>query len=124
MKSVTVTVGEEKLFFTRGKAIAVLADAGKPIPSECIISFGDPADLLRVLTPARIALISTLKSGSSSITEISNRLHRDRASVSKDVEKLHACGLLQVVQKVLPGHGRQKEVSLTASRMQLQAMLA
>lgn len=124
MKKVTVTLGDEDAFFARGKAIAALADAGKPIPTEWIISFGDPADLLKVLTPARLELISALKSGPSSITAISDRLHRDRSSVSKDVEQLQVCGLLKVVQKVLSGHGRQKEVSLTAPRMQLQAMLA
>ena len=124
MKKVTVTLGDENAFFARGRAIAALADAGKPIPSEWTISFGDPADLLKVLTPARLELISALKAGPSSITAISNLLHRDRSSVSKDVEQLQVCGLLQVVQKVLPGHGKQKEVSLTAPRMQLQAMLA
>jgi predicted transcriptional regulator len=123
MKRVTVTLGDEDAFFARGKTIAALADAGKPIPNEWIISFGDPADLLKMLTPARLELIGALKSGPSSITAISDRLHRDRSSVSKDVEQLQVCGLLKVVQKVLPGHGKQKEVSLTAPRMQLQAML-
>jgi predicted transcriptional regulator len=123
MKRVTVTLGDEDTFFARGKAIAALADAGKPIPSEWIISFGDPADLLKVLTPARLELIGALKSGPTSITAISDHLHRDRSSVSRDVEQLQVCGLLHVVQKVLPGHGRQKEVSLTAPRMQLQATL-
>jgi predicted transcriptional regulator len=123
MKRVTVTLGDEDAFFARGKTIAALADAGKPIPNEWIISFGDPADLLKILTPARLELIGALKSGPSSITAISDRLHRDRSSVSKDVEQLQVCGLLKVVQKVLPGHGKQKEVSLTAPRMQLQAML-
>lgn len=123
MERVTVTLGDEDAFFARGKTIAALADAGKPIPNEWIISFGDPADLLKILTPARLELIGALKSGPSSITAISDRLHRDRSSVSKDVEQLQVCGLLKVVQKVLPGHGRQKEVSLTAPRMQLQAML-
>jgi predicted transcriptional regulator len=123
MERVTVTLGDEDAFFARGKTIAELADAGKPIPNEWIISFGDPADLLKILTPARLELIGALKSGPSSITAISDRLHRDRSSVSKDVEQLQVCGLLKVVQKVLPGHGRQKEVSLTAPRMQLQAML-
>ena len=137
MKQVTVTLGDEDAFFARGKTIAAIADAGKPIPNEWIISFGDPADLLKMLTPARLELIGALKSGPSSITAISDRLksgpssitaisdrlNRDRSSVSKDVEQLQVCGLLHVVQKVLPGHGKQKEVSLTAPRMQLQAML-
>jgi predicted transcriptional regulator len=124
MKKVTVTLGNEDAFFARGKSIAVLADAGQAIPGEWTISFGDPADLLKVLTPARLELIDALKSGPCSITAISGRLQRDRASVSKDIDKLQLWGLLQVEHKVLPGHGRQKEVRLTAPRMQLQAMLA
>ena len=123
VKRVTVTLGDEDAFFARGKTIAALADADKPIPNEWIISFGDPADLLKILTPARLELIGALKSGPSSITAISERLNRDRSSVSKDVEQLRVCGLLKVAQKVLPGHGKQKEISLTASRMQLKAML-
>jgi predicted transcriptional regulator len=123
MKRVTVTLSDEDAFFARGKTIAALADAGKAIPNEWIISFGDPADLLKMLTPARLELIGALKSGPSSITAIADRLHRDRSSVSKDVEQLQVCGLLKVVQKILPGHGKQKEVSLAAPRMQLQAML-
>ena len=51
MKRVTVTLGDEDAFFACGKTIAALADAGKPIPNEWIISFGDPADLERVVTP-------------------------------------------------------------------------
>jgi predicted transcriptional regulator len=57
----------EEAFFARGKTIASLADVGKPIPSEWIISFGDPADLLKVLTSARLELIRALKSGPSSL---------------------------------------------------------
>lgn len=124
MKRVTVTLGDEDAFFARSKAIAALADAGRPIPSEGVISFGDPADLLKVLTPPRLELSWVLKSGPSSMTAIFDRLHRDRSSVSKDVKQLQVCGLLQVAQKMLPGHGRQKEVRLAAPRMQLQATLA
>ena len=61
MKKVSVTVADENAFFARGRRLAALADAGKPIPSESVISFGDPADLLKMLTPARLALMSAVK---------------------------------------------------------------
>jgi predicted transcriptional regulator len=80
-----------------------------------------PAELLKVLTPARLALIGAVKTGSDSIAAIAERLHRDRASVSKDVEKLHMCGILLVENKVLAGHGRSKQVSMAARSMQLSA---
>jgi len=124
MKKMTITFGDESGFFSRGRALAALADAGQPVPETSLISFGDPADLLKVLTPARLALIDAVKAQPSSITAIAQRLQRDRASVSKDVDKLQTFGLLQVEHKTLAGHGKHKEVRLTAPRMQLSAVLA
>ena len=123
MENLTVNLGDENAFFARGRTIAALADAGHPIPSDWTIRFGDPVDLLKVLTPARLQLIGALKAGPSSITALSNHLRRDRSSVRKDVEHLQLRGVLQVEHKVLPGRGKQKEVSLTAERIQLQALL-
>ena len=51
MKKFFITVADKNEFFARGKPLSALADAGKPIPSESVISFGDPADLLKMLHP-------------------------------------------------------------------------
>ena len=123
MKKVSVMVADENAFFARGRRLAALADAGKPIPSESVISFGDPADLLKMLTPARLALMSAVKAQPDSITAIGERLHRDRSAVKRDVDTLHKAGLLAVEQTVLAGHGMMKRVSLTAQKMRLQAEL-
>ena len=48
-------------FLGRARKLARLADAGKPIPESFVISFEDPADMLAVLTPARLALFRGIK---------------------------------------------------------------
>ena len=123
MKKISIIAADENEFFARGKRLAALADAGKPIPSESVISFGDPADLLKMLTPARLALMSAVKAQPGSITAIAERLHRDRSAVKRDVDSLHKAGLLAVESTVLAGHGMMKRVSLAAQKMRLQAEL-
>ena len=61
MKKITIIAADENEFFARGKRLAAIADAGKPVPAESVISFGDPADFLKMLTPARLALMSAAK---------------------------------------------------------------
>jgi predicted transcriptional regulator len=56
-----------------------------------------------------------------SITEIAQRLHRDRSAVKRDVDELARAGLVTVTEKPLPGHGRMKEVRATARRFRLMA---
>jgi predicted transcriptional regulator len=57
-------------------------------------------------------------------TQISERLHRDRSAVKRDVDELERAGLVTIADKVLPGHGRMKEVRATANRFSLQAEVA
>ena len=124
MKKISIIAADETEFFARGKRLAALADAGKPIPKESVISFGDPADLLKMLTPARLALISAVKAQPDSITGIAQRLQRDRSAVKRDVDSLHKAGLVALEQTVLAGHGMMKRVSLTANKLLLRAELA
>ena len=106
MKRVTVTLGNEDAFFARGKTIAALADAGKPIPSEWIISFGDPADLLKVLTPARLELIRALKSGPSSLDNKS--LH--------EIAKTTGCRATRYANGCVRPRGRSSHKALIQER--------
>lgn len=59
-----------------------------------------------------------------SITEISERLHRDRSAVKRDIDELERAGIVTVSEKVLPGHGRMKEVRATAQQVCLMAVVA
>lgn len=116
--------GTEKDFFKRGRQLAWAADHGEPLPDERTISFEDPADLMKLITSARLTLFRAVKEMPGSITEISERLHRDRSAVKRDVDELERAGLVMVAEKVLPGHGRMKEVRATAHRFSLQAEIA
>lgn len=124
MSELIVTTGSEEEFFRRGKEVARLADQGAAIPDERIIRFEDPADLLKLLTATRLALFLSIKGNPGSITNIACRLHRDRSAVKRDVDELARAGLLHVEQKILPGHGRMKEVRVVAERFKLEAKVA
>lgn len=124
MTKLTIKTGTEEEFFKRGRRLAKAADRGEPIPDERIISFEDPADVMKLITVTRLALFRAVKDMPGSITDIAQRLHRDRSAVKRDVDELERVGLVTVTDKVLPGHGRMKEVRATAKRFNLQAEVA
>jgi predicted transcriptional regulator len=124
MTKLTIKTGTEEAFFKRGRQLAKAADGGKPLPDERIVSFEDPADLMKLITTARLALFRAVKEMPGSITQISERLHRDRSAVKRDISELERAGLVMIADKVLPGHGRMKEVRATANRISLQAEVA
>ena len=123
MSKITVRAGTEKDFFQRGKTLARLADAGKPLPEERTVSFEDPAELLRLLTASRLDIFRSVKDAPGSITVIANRLRRDRSAVKRDVDQLEQAGLVTIETKVHPGHGHMKEVRASATRFRLEAMV-
>lgn len=115
----TVNLGDVGTFFNRGKEIARLVDAGKPIPNEKIITFEDRADLISLISEARINLVAAAKEKPGSIKELSVRLKRDPSAVSRDIVRLKKFGLIEVEDKPLPGHGRMKEVRAAADQLLL-----
>ena len=123
MKKLILKTGTEQDFFKRGREIAKAADLGQPIPEESIISFEDPADVTKLITTARLALFRAIKECPGSITQIFERLRRDRSAVKRDIDELERAGLLLVSTKALPGHGRMKEVRAAASQFNLQAVI-
>ena len=124
MTKLTIKTGTEEDFFARGRRLAKAADRGEPIPAERIISFEDPADVMKLITVTRLALFRAVKEAPGSITDIATRLHRDRSAVKRDLDELEQVGLVTIVEKILPGHGRMKEVRATATRFQLMAEVA
>lgn len=121
MNKLTIKTGTEDDFFKRGRLLAAAADKGGELPNECILSFEDPADVMKLMTSARLALFRTIKDAPGSITHIAERLHRDRSAVKRDIDEMERAGLVTVTEKSLPGHGRMKEVRAAASRFSLQA---
>ena len=124
MKTLVLKTGTEQEFFRRGKALARLADTGKSLPRERTISFGEAADLLKLLTAARLDVFRAIKEQPGSITKIAERLQRDRSAVKRDVDRLAEVGMVSVEIKVLPGHGRMKEIRPLATSFRLEAVLA
>jgi len=122
MTKLTIKISTEEGFFKRGRQLAKAADQGGPLPDEHIISFEDPADMMKLVTAARLALFRAVKEMPGSITEIAQRLHRDRSAVKRDVDEMQRAGLVTVTEKVLPGHGRMKEIRATARRLSLQSL--
>lgn len=115
----TIRTGDAEDFFKRGKDIARLADQGKSIPNERIISFEDSEDLAKLITKAKLSLVKEVKIRPGSIADLSLRLNRDRSSVSRDIHALQKYGLLLIEEKPLPGHGRMKEVRVTDENLLL-----
>lgn len=124
MSKVTIRTGTPEQFFARGRRLARAADAGGRIPAHTILSFEDPADVLKLLTPARLAVFQAARDQPGSITSLSDRLKRDRSAVKRDVDELERAGLLKTEMQVLPGHGLMKHVRLAARRFNLEARLA
>ena len=124
MTKLTIKTGTEEDFFARGRRLAKAADRGQSIPEERIVGFEDPAELIKLITATRLALFRAVKEAPGSITDIAARLHRDRSAVKRDLDELEQVGLVTIVEKILPGHGRMKEVRATATRFQLMAEVA
>ena len=115
----TIKVADITEFFRRGKATAKIIDQGKLISPERFISFEDPEDLARLITTAKLVLFREVRTCPGSITDLSQRLHRDRSAVKRDIDELERIGLVEVKEIPFPGHGRKKEVRAVAEQVLL-----
>jgi predicted transcriptional regulator len=110
-------------FLGWARQVARRAGAGKPIPESFAISFEDPADMLAVLTPARLALFRVFKRKPGSIASIVQKLKRGRSAVTRDVSALGKAGLITVTEKTHPGHRRKKEVRARAKAIKVESLV-
>ncbi len=123
MRKTESRVESPDVFFERGRRTARLADRGGRIPASRIVAFEDAESLLSVLTEKRVTLLKQVKETPGSITVLAGKLGRDRSAVTRDVQLLERFGVIQVTEKALPGHGRQKWISPVARAIQLTAEL-
>ena len=123
MRRTEIRVEAVESFFERGRRTAGLADGDKRLPASRIIAFEEVEDLLAVLTHQRVLLLKALKESSGSIAELARKLNRDRSAVTRDVQLLERYGIVEVTEKPLPGHGRQKWVSPRGQQIELRAMV-
>jgi len=99
----------------RAKARAKAMDEGRAFPPSRGITFESPAEMVRLLTPARLNLFDAVKKRTVSIKELAESLGRDASAVRRDVDALEKFGIVASRQVVNPGHGRARMVSAPAS---------
>ena len=121
MRKTEIRVEGVDAFFERGRKTARLADSRKPIPPTRVIAFEDIESLLHVLSGKRVLLLKQLKETPASISDLARKLKRDRSAVTRDIQVLERFGVLQVDERPLPGHGKQKWITTVARDIQLTA---
>lgn len=123
MNTFIIKTATEEDFFARGRELAKLADQLEAIPEECILSFEDPSDMLKLLSTSRMELLKSIKEQPGTIAALSERLHRGRNTVKRDVAALEKAGIVTIESKVLPGQGRMKEIRAAARKFKFEAEL-
>ena len=122
MRRTEIRVERVDSFFERGRKLAKAADRGNAIPSSRVVAFEDVESLLHVLTEKRVLLLRQVNQTPTSISLLAKNLKRDRSAVSRDVQVLERFGVIQVTEKPLPGHGRQKWIAPLAAEIHLTAV--
>ena len=123
MRKTEIRVEQVDTFFERGRRLAKAADQGAAIPSSRVVAFEDVESFLHVLTEKRVLLLKQVKETPTSISVLARTLKRDRSAVTRDVQLLERFGVVQVTERPLPGHGRQKWITPLAGEILLTAVL-
>jgi predicted transcriptional regulator len=98
-------------------------DRGEKLPSGITMTFEDPADLVRVLSPERVRVIKAVREKPAPVSALAATLGRDRKAVRRDVSLLESFGLVHAREEINPGHGRRRIIEPLASKYQLVAMI-
>ncbi len=123
MSKVVVRTDEVAGFFSRAKDAAQRADRGEAFEGKVTLSFEDPQRMFTVLSETRRRLMLEVMHEARSINELSQRLHRNRSAITKDVGLLEKLGLIVSERQTNPGHGIQKVVRSVAPRIEMVATL-
>ena len=125
MKRAKVRIGVDTVdgFFARARARSRKLDLGEKLVPEIVISFEDPADMLRVLSAERVRLLRLARKKPMAVSELAGGLNRDARAVSRDLDLLEHFGLLRSRYEANPGHGKRRIVQPLASRYQLEATI-
>ena len=123
MRKTEIRVEREDAFFERGRRLAKTADQGDAIPPSRVVAFEDVESLLHVLTEKRVLLLRQVHQTPTSISLLAKKLKRDRSAVARDIQVLERFGVIQVIEKPLPGHGRQKWITPLVGEIHLTTIL-
>jgi len=97
-------------------------DRKEPIEPGITITFEDPMDMIKMLTDARMKLLRTTKEKQRmTISEIANKVGRDRRAIQRDLSVLENFGLIKSYLEPNPGHGKHKVVEACAENYTLMA---
>lgn len=123
MTKVIVRTGDTSDFFARAKNTARRADLGQRLDKCATFSFEDPQRMFSVLSQARRQLMLEVMQEPKTISELSQKLHRNRAAITKDIGMLEKLGLIIAIRQSNPGHGIQKVVRSIAPKIEMVATL-
>jgi len=110
-------------FFPRAKDAARRADRGEAFEGKVTLCFEDPQRMFSVLSQSRRRLMLEVMHEPMSINELSQRLHRNRSAITKDVGLLEKMGLIVSRRQANPGHGIQKVVRSVAPKIEMVTTL-
>ena len=122
-KNLKVSTGTVEAFFERSLDRARKLDRGEKLPTEMRLTFEDPADLFRALTPQRVRVLHAVRKKPAPVSELAIMLKRDRTAVRRDVQVLTSLGLVETHEETNPGHGRRKIVEPLAAKYELVATI-
>ena len=123
MTKVVIRTDNVAGFFNRARDAASRADRGQSFNGKVTLSFEDPQRMFTVMSEARRRLMLEVMHESKTINELTQRLHRNRSSITKDVGLLEKMGLLVSHRQANPGHGIQKLVRSVAPKIEMVATL-
>jgi predicted transcriptional regulator len=98
---------------------AMRRERGERLEPERILSFEDPMLMIESLTVQRVRLLQAVRRKRLSISALAEELGRNRGSVTRDVNKLKAIGLVRLREQINPGHGVVQMVEPTAKKLEV-----
>lgn len=78
-----------------------------------------PAELIRVLSPARLRVLAVAREGQLGVAQLARRLRRDARAVSRDVDLLEEHRLVDTSFGDNSGHGLRRIVRPAATKIRL-----
>src|ERR1017187_8432283 len=106
MKNVQVRVTNDGLkgFFGRAREHARKLDRGEKLAAEMTISFENPSDIMRILSPQRIRVLEFAKKrrGATAVSALARGLKSDTRARRSDAKLLEQFGLLRTRYEANP----------------------